>query len=428
MLLSIPKNKSLYLAGELKIRVLDGDLEIFGTLYKKGDEIVIPRYRSAPAKALSVVGLEIKFGEEGHISEHDFDLIPQEWRILAENILNTNKKQQVIMVIGNVDVGKTGLITFLANKAINVGKKVLIIDADTGQSDIGPPTTIGLGIPEHPIIHLSQVRFLDAFFVGATTPAGIFNRSIAGIIKLINFAKKEDPDIIFIDTTGWVEDRGGRELKISKIHAVWPDLIVLIEKEIGELNHIYKPFQNTDLEFVRVPAAPILRSRTRAERRKIRKSIYEKEFKAGKEVVLELEKLGVTYGFFGTGSKPKEETVNAVKFIIGRDPGYFEESEDALIFVDNSLSPREIESLKRYLGKREIVIINRDEIKYLLVAFEDKNEHFLGLGTLLDLDPIEKKIKVFTNVDPSKIATISFGYLKVNPLGEEIGWLTPWVL
>ena len=40
MLLSIPKNKSLYLAGELKIRVLDGDLEIFGTLYKKGDEIV----------------------------------------------------------------------------------------------------------------------------------------------------------------------------------------------------------------------------------------------------------------------------------------------------------------------------------------------------------------------------------------------------
>ncbi|MHA1664629.1 MAG: hypothetical protein ACTSVW_02200, partial [Candidatus Njordarchaeales archaeon] len=147
-----------------------------------------------------------------------------------------------------------------------------------------------------------------------------------------------------------------------------------------------------------------------------------------KEVVLELEKLGVTYGFFGTGSKPKEETVNAVKFIIGRDLGYFEESEDALIFVDNSLSPKEIESLKRYLGKREVIIINRDEIKYLLVAFEDKNEHFLGLGTLLDLDPIEKKIKVFTNVDPSKIATISFGYLKVNSLGEEIGWLTPWVL
>src|SRR5918999_822328 len=51
----------------------------------------------------------------------------------------------VTMVIGEGDTGKTTLVTALANALVERGFRVAVLDADLGQSEIGPPTTIGLG-------------------------------------------------------------------------------------------------------------------------------------------------------------------------------------------------------------------------------------------------------------------------------------------
>lgn len=53
-------------------------------------------------------------------------------------------ENSTIMVLGGADTGKTTLIEYLADLLANKFS-VGIVDCDTGQSHIGPPTTIAWG-------------------------------------------------------------------------------------------------------------------------------------------------------------------------------------------------------------------------------------------------------------------------------------------
>ena len=64
----------------------------------------------------------------------------------------------VVVVIGESDTGKTTLVTALANAAFARGFGVGIVDADLGQSEIGPPTTIGLGRVRGPLARMGDAE------------------------------------------------------------------------------------------------------------------------------------------------------------------------------------------------------------------------------------------------------------------------------
>ena len=64
-----------------------------------------------------------------------------DWRKLASQVV---KPQQIVLVIGATDAGKSTFCRFLADVALAKGCKVACVDADIGQSQIGPPTTIGV--------------------------------------------------------------------------------------------------------------------------------------------------------------------------------------------------------------------------------------------------------------------------------------------
>ena len=44
------------------------------------------------------------------------------------------------------------------------------MDADLGQSDIGPPTTVGLGRVRLPVERLGDAEVVGLYFVGSTSP------------------------------------------------------------------------------------------------------------------------------------------------------------------------------------------------------------------------------------------------------------------
>jgi len=422
------KDSWLFVVGEVTIEVLNGSIEIFGADYKTGSVISVPKYRSAPVRVLENALLNIDF-EDGYIAESKESLIPREWRELGEKLLNRGNGYTV-MTIGNVDTGKTGLLTFLANYLLKSGKKVAVIDADVGQSDIGPPTTIGLGLVEKPIIHLSEIPLQDAFFVGSVTPAGVLNRSIIGTYRMVQRAKELGVDVILIDTTGWVGDRWGRELKIGKISVVQPDLIVFIEKDAGELSYLEKSLIGYSGEIYKVPAAPRLRVRNWEERRELRKMMYLKEFTDAREVVIDLNDVNVSYGFLGTGRSPTEETLNLLMELLGDIQDiYIEESWDSiLIITENKPAPKVLEELKRRLNKREIFAVTPDNVRNLLISLHDRAGKFLGLGIILDFNPREKKLLVFTRARLDAVTSIQFGHMKLSIDGEELEKFAPWFI
>ena len=71
--------------------------------------------------------------------------------------IRQGQKQLTLLMLGGVDVGKTCTVTSIAIRFYEQGLKVAVVDADGGQSDIGPPCCIGMGILEKRIRKLSEV-------------------------------------------------------------------------------------------------------------------------------------------------------------------------------------------------------------------------------------------------------------------------------
>ena len=111
-------------------------------------------------------------GEGASYEEVEGSTIPENWIKTVNEIVSEARESSpfTVMVMGEVDSGKTSFCTFLANMAIKEKLKVAVIDGDLGQSDIGPPSTIGYSILSKCVKDLFDVDAENAYFIGLTSP------------------------------------------------------------------------------------------------------------------------------------------------------------------------------------------------------------------------------------------------------------------
>ena len=119
---------------------------------------------------------------------------------------------RVILVIGETDAGKTSFTTFLAGALLERGASVGVVDADLGQSDIGPPTTVGLGRLRLPVERLEDAEVVGLYFVGSTSPQGHLLPTVAGTRAMVQKALRLGFDRVIVDTSGLVQGELGRLL------------------------------------------------------------------------------------------------------------------------------------------------------------------------------------------------------------------------
>ena len=267
--ITIPEGYSLIVEGEASFRVLSGEIRAFGTVLEKDREFVVEPFRAIPLYALKDSEVELFSGK---ISFVKGDTVPQSREEVFHQL---EKEARKIMVIGGLDSGKTSVATFLANKFAEKGEKVAVVDADIGQKSIGPPTTIWLGLIEKPVLSLSEARLVDGFFVGNITPAGLLHRHIAGVKLLVDKAEKGlGADRIIIDTTGWVTELEGRELKLFKTMVVKPDIVLIVSRP-SECIHMVKTLSQYT-KTIKIDAPRTVRARNRIDRKEYRRYQYRK--------------------------------------------------------------------------------------------------------------------------------------------------------
>lgn len=202
----------------------------------------------------------------------------------VQDELRREQKPLTLFMLGGVDVGKTHTVTSIATKFYEHGLIVAVVDADIGQSDIGPPCCIGMGILDRRIQKLSDVPLHRLYFVGNTSPYGCMQECITGAATAVREAKECDADLILVDSTGWVEGEDAKRFKLLEIKAIDPSIVVAIEKE-DELKHI---LPHLDKKVIRLRISPEARSRAREERRALREEAYKSYFRAAKDRVFEL--------------------------------------------------------------------------------------------------------------------------------------------
>ncbi|MDI6894634.1 MAG: Clp1/GlmU family protein [Bacillota bacterium] len=203
-----------------------------------------------------------------------------------------------VLLVGAPDTGKSTLATWLVNACLQAGHRVAVVDADVGQSDVGPPGTVGLGYPGQPIEHLDQVPASALAFVGATSPARSPAHHVVATASMVGRARREGAAVVVVDTTGTVSGRLGHMLKELKMAAISPEWVVALERE-DELAPILRGLRGrTQPRLLRVPPSGRARERCREERRANRERLLGCYLQDAAPLDISLTELGVVNSFW----------------------------------------------------------------------------------------------------------------------------------
>lgn len=229
---------------------------------------VFHRFEIPPHKQYPVEGPAVFTIESGVVAIVNGSAIPQDWHLELSG---------VVALVGPTDAGKSSLSTYLVNIHTSQGKKVCIVDADVGQSDIGPPGFVSYSCTTSPIPHISELEPYDAYFVGTTNLQGVEELLVAGVVWGVRRSIAQYPHLVVINTPGWTTGRGLQLLR-AVVDAVEPTVINIGETALpGRL--ISKPRHV-------LPRGP-------QERRELRNLSYRRHVKLIEKTQIDLEKMAV---------------------------------------------------------------------------------------------------------------------------------------
>lgn len=353
------------------------------------------------------------------MSEPSFH-IPPEWRFAAAEIETSGGP---VAVVGAPGSGKTTFCLFLAAQLCRRGKRVAWIDADPGQPYIGPPAAFSLGLFSDAAELLKRRKPLAMGFIGNTSPVGHLLESVANLQKLYDRAKTLGPDLVVINGCGLVNGGAARELAFQEIDMIAPRFLVAIQKS-NEVEHLIAPHAHrAGLLLLRLPASPDARVPTSEARKAAREQRFKEYFRGADYQDLALSDIGIHGPGLGTGERLGFRDVNLLSKVLHSIVVHAELAADRLfVITDGDYAENELYPAKERFNVREITVIKRSDLDYLLVGLNDDRNLCLDLGIVRDLDVRELTLRVVTPLrDIAAVRNLSFGSLRVNPAGSELG-------
>jgi polynucleotide 5'-hydroxyl-kinase GRC3/NOL9 len=322
-------------------------------------KVVVRQEKQLPIETTSEADLDVVMAESGSILEVDGSTIPRSWHSALDALMEMEKGK--VVIVGAQDVGKSTLCTFLANGLLKGGVIPWLVDADIGQADIGPPTTLGKAIVSEYISSLLDLSPLAMIFIGDTSPNRVRSKLVEGIRRLLNTGKQ---DLTIINTDGWVSDPEALTYKVELIKAVQPDLVLGITTG-QELEPI---LSGTSAMSMRIEAPASILARSRSDRRQIRTAGYRRFLDGGR----------------------------TMKYLL-----------------------RETK-LKMPNGLQSAQSVPISELRNLIVGLLDAQGYLLQIGILQSLD--EDSFRVYSR-STDHLGEVELGSVKLSPDGVELGYL-----
>jgi len=267
--------------------------------------------------------------------------------------LEAAARLRVTVLVGAGDTGKTTLAAQLATALAARGARVAVVDADVGQSEIGPPTTVGLGAVTGPLTRLRDAELIALEFIGDTSPVRRIGATADATGRLVRRALAAGFAHVIVDTGGLVEGVLGAALKRAKLRAVDPDLVIVMQRR-DESEPLARALEGAARPvLVRVAASPAATRRTQTQRRLFRDRALEDYLHASASVRVPMER------------------------------------------VETPRGPRGVPPL--------------DIVEGLLVGIYDADGETLGIGRVRSVDATSSSIVVDTPVNPAQIARLAAG-------------------
>jgi polynucleotide 5'-hydroxyl-kinase GRC3/NOL9 len=346
------------------------------------------------------------------------------WVSALESIVAA-ARPTVVCVIGGVDAGKTMLCAYLANALTERGVRTAIVDADVGQSDIGPPSTIGWGLIDRPMSHLSEVHCSGCYFVGSTAPVGLLLPTVIGAKKMTDAALNAGAEVVIVDTTGLVHGSLGRELKSRKIEMLMPSFVLALQRQ-SELEAILRGWENSAcVKVLRLNVSPQVSSKSQNQRQSTREEKFRQHFASAQSRTIPLEKMTLRETWLLNGKPLPKDTYVHLSRTLRSNVLHAEQVSDTLLIVaDAPVSQEPFPLLRSRFNVTGILVIDHSLLVGLLAGLLDEEENCLGLGLVEYFDFVRRQLRLLTPVaDVQRIARVVFGRIRLNRQGEELGKL-----
>lgn len=191
-----------------------------------------------------------------------------------------------VLFLGRSDSGKSTLVRYLLGELAARLAPVALVDADVGQSALGLPGAVSrrtFAAPPAP----GPPAWEHLSFLGSVTPVPILSLLAAETARMVAASRKEAP-LALVDSTGLVDGPLGLALKLAKIRAVAPQLVVAVAVG-GELDPILTAMPDT--ETVRLAPSPMVQRRSPEQRIRYRYGRLARHLAGGRELLLPTRRL-----------------------------------------------------------------------------------------------------------------------------------------
>ncbi|URE28331.1 Pre-mRNA cleavage complex II protein Clp1 [Musa troglodytarum] len=276
----------------LRLRLLSGTAEIFGTELPPGNWISAPPHSKIAVFTWNGATIELDGISEveyvadetpmvSYVNVHAI-LDARRGRAKSSQASGTDSSQGPrVIVVGPTDSGKSSLCKMLLSWACKLGWKPTYVDLDIGQGSITIPGCIAATPVEMPIDVMEGIplEMPIVYFYGHTTPSAngdlykVLVKELAGTLERQFSGNAEAKAAgMVINTMGWVEGLG-YELLLHAIDTFKCDVVLVLgqEKLCSMLKDVLKSKPNVDVVKLHKSGGVVLRNqRVRQKTRSLR--------------------------------------------------------------------------------------------------------------------------------------------------------------
>jgi len=344
--------------------------------------------------------------------------IPPSW----QPALEAARAGGTLFLIGESDSGKSTLAAVLANEALAAGRSVAVVDADVGQSNVGPPACVGLADVSRKFDSLSDLSAKAIDFVGACSPAQHLLQAAASTAALVSSARQGGAETIVVDTTGLVSGGVARALKGAKIRLVEPDTLIALQEE-DEVEQLLAGYRSRSKpQVLRLRRSRAVKPRSREERAARRQRSFAGYFSEARTVALSWDDAPVENSAWTNGEPVPghmrayaEECVACEVFHMEHHP------EGVFLIVNGRPDPNGLRDLGNSFQGRALVV-EQASLQNLLVGLLDEGGATCALAILEEVDFRQRRMGLYTPLaDEGAVRGVRLGSIQLARDGTQLG-------
>ncbi len=347
-----------------------------------------------------------------------------DWDSAIERI---SRETGVVLLMGATDVGKSTLALQAANAAATAGRPVAVVDTDVGQSEVGPPGTVGVVRLDGPVASLTELKPRALAFVGDTSPVGHLLPLLQGSRRLVDHARSRGDELVVVDTSGMVEGRLGEKLKLAEATILQPSLVMVVARG-GELTRLESLVRGScAAPVIRVRSAPDVRKKSPVYRRTQRANRMNRHFEGARLIDLDASQVMSFDTWLYSGTALTAWELRAATEALKTPVLHGESTPDGIFLCTEGRPDRKgFDLLQEDFKRRRTLVTPAIAFRHLLIGLIGDEGRLVDIGLLQGINFERAIYSVLTparSVD--EVRQIHFGRLRLRRDGSEIARLRP---